>query len=163
MFNKVYVNTVKKMFREAVDTFGKDITVYYHTTENCDYCSANPITGESMNSNCSTCGGTQKIYTDRILEVKGVAKNFVTSFGQYMPQREQFMWGPTGDGRLTCELEPFLEDSENPTGGNILNYTDYVSYDNQKYKVRNYSQINMLDFYLIVITLEKYSGNDVRN
>ena len=46
----------------------KKVTLYQRGTESdCPYCNYDPVTDESSNPNCPTCGGTGKIYTaDRI-------------------------------------------------------------------------------------------------
>ncbi len=163
MLSQNYVDSIRSNFRKAVDDFGKEIILYYHTETPCTACSVNPITGESMDSNCPSCHGTGIVYSDKTLKINGVTKSFITSLGFIDSSRGKIEWAPIGDGRITCELEQILKDPYNPDSSDtILPEVDYIQFDNKKYKVKGYDITNIGDFYVIVITLERFSGTDVR-
>lgn len=162
MISPKQVGSIKRLFNDAINSFGRNITLHYHTVEQCSACVIDPNSGQSMNSNCPSCRGRGLIYTDKAKTFQGVTRNFLGSLSSYDSKRNRPMWMPIGDSRITCELQPFLKDSYAPTGATILDDADYVEFDGKKYKVKRHDTTNINDFYIVVITLDDFSGNDVK-
>ena len=136
--------------------------MYYHSTAECSSCSTNPLTGESMDSNCNNCDGTGLVYTAKTKKICGITKDFVTKMGQYDPTRGKYEFLPVGDSRITCELEPFLVDPATPSGDTIFEEIDYLQFEGKKYKVEHHDYVPIGDYYICVITLDRYSGRYVK-
>jgi len=160
MSKKHLVYTYENLLHESISDWGRVVYITYKTQSSCSSCTYDPISKESTNIACSTCGGKYFYNTETVITVNGVMKTFLgdLSFRDFAMQK--FGYIPDHDGRLTCWLSDVLLDSSSVTGVSYLDVDKNVRVksDNKTYKVVNTYRTGIDTLKVIVASLKQIQG-----
>ena len=150
-------NIYESLSKNAIDNYGRNISVIYGSSANCSSCAYDPINKEGTNPACDTCNGRFFFQTENTKEAKGVLKTFVGDMNSYDDLLKKFGYTPDHDARLTAWLPDYLVDTDSSTGRSYLD-TDLViriETDGHKYGVISTVRTGVDLHKIIVATLKE--------
>lgn len=135
----LYKTVYNTQTKRAIDDFGRDVTVVYGDTAECNSCGYDPIGKVATNITCSTCGGQYYYQTEDSFTIKGVTKTFLGNMGFRDYDIKKYGIVPDSDARLNCWLPDVLVNKDSATGQTYLDSDKNVrvEFDGKKYIVDN--------------------------
>jgi len=134
---------------------GREVHIYYDSVAPCDYCSTDPITGESTRPHCATCDGTGTQNTTHTCDTYGVINTYISNRGFINFGQEKINIVPEGESRLTLWLPDVLTNYHSATGPTYLDSAKSISVDGSNYYMKNYQRIGIDKLKICVVILEK--------
>jgi hypothetical protein len=152
-----FKNLYETQIENAIDTYGRNVTVVYGTTVNCSSCGYDPVNKESTNYACSTCNGKFFYETENNLSVKGALKTFLGNMGFQDYSLNKFGFVPEFDARVTFWLPDVLVDSDSATGATYLDEDKNIriEVDTKKYKIHGIFKTGIETLKVVISTLKE--------
>jgi len=148
----IYERSIEK----TINDWGRNISVIYGDTAECNSCSWDEINKEATNISCATCDGLYYYQTESTLNIKGVLKTFIGDMKFRDYALHKFGYVPEEAGRLTCWLSDVLVNDCSATGVSYLDNGKNirVEVDGNKYTVLSTFKTGIEHLKVIVSTLK---------
>lgn len=152
-----FSNIYETQLHKAIDLYGRNISIIWGSTTECNSCDYDPINKEATNVSCDTCGGLYYYPTEHTLRRKGVMKTFVGNMKYIDYSLNKFGYNPDFDARLTCWLEDVLIKADSATGNSYLDEDKNirVETDGKKYDIQGTFRTGVEDLKIIIATLKE--------
>lgn len=151
------LNQVRKEVEELINepSLKTEISIKYFTQTTCDYCGGIDDTyGESINPQCSTCGGLG-YYKEYITHIVNCVFNQFLNKGSFNYINTPINMIPDTQVRITCLLDDVVVRTGSASAPTYFDTCDYVQVYDKHYNVKSTKRFGLKEPFLVTVVLDE--------